>query len=432
MTKWLNSKTRQLKASMFLLVNIFSVFIAIANTDSTASVLKNAPKVFVDCNYYCDLSYIKQNITWVNYVRDRKLADVQIIMRVQETASGGNEYQIQFLGFNDFNGLNFTLNYITDPTQTDAEIRAGYLKIIQTGLLPFLYKSKDVLSLINIDYSDPNAKESGEQEVVTDKWRNWVVDLSAGGWTNGQSSTSMFSGWGGVDVRKIVNKWKYIFSLDFNYNENKFKFGETTVLSIRRSKSGLAKVVYALSPKWSAGLMIDAQNSTYNNYIVNLSAYPAIEYNIFPYTESSKHIVRIYYGVSPIYNQYEDTTIFNQTEEFLAQQKLGMSARLVKKWGSLNSSVIASNYLHNFDLNRLSVYTSLRWRIFKGLSFNLSGEISFIRDQINLPKQGASYEEVLLSQKVLATNYSYWANAGISYTFGSIYNSIVNPRFGLD
>jgi len=142
--------------------------------------------------------------------------------------------------------------------------------------------------------------------------------------------------------------------------------------------------------------------------------------------------VRIYYGVSPIYNQYEDTTIFNQTEEFLAQQKLGMSARLVKKWGSLNSSVIASNYLHNFDLNRLSVYTSLRWRIFKGLSFNLSGEISFIRDQINLPKQGASYEEVLLSQKVLATNYSYWANAGISYTFGSIYNSIVNPRFGLD
>jgi hypothetical protein len=142
--------------------------------------------------------------------------------------------------------------------------------------------------------------------------------------------------------------------------------------------------------------------------------------------------VRIYYGVSPIYNQYADTTIFNKTEEYLTQQRLGISARIIKKWGSVNTSVTASNYLHDFNLNRLTIYTNIRWRIFKGLSFNVSGNIEFIRDQINLPKEGASYEEVLLSQKVLATNYSYWANVGISYTFGSIYNSIVNPRFGLD
>lgn len=70
--------------------------------------------------------------------------------------------------------------------------------------------------------------------------------------------------------------------------------------------------------------MLNAQNSTYDNYILNLSAYPAIEYNLYPYSESSKHIVRIYYGVSPIYNQYEDTTIFNKKDEILTQQKLGI------------------------------------------------------------------------------------------------------------
>jgi hypothetical protein len=414
-----------------IILYFVSPLIGYASVDTTNNI-KNAPKVFIDCNYYCDLNFIKQNITWVNYVRDRKLADVQVIMRVQATASGGQEYQLQFIGFNDYNNINYTLSYIANPTLTDAEIRNGYLKILETGLMPFMVKSESVFKLLDIKFSDPDKQENSEQKVVSDKWHNWVFDISAGGWTNAQSTTSMFSGWGGIGIRKIVNKWKYIFELNFDYNENKFTFGESTVLSIRRSKSSLAKVVYAISSKWSAALMLNAQNSTYDNYILNLSAYPAIEYNLYPYSESSKHIVRIYYGVSPIYNQYEDTTIFNKKDEILTQQKLGISAQIIKKWGSLNSTVTASNYLHNFDLNRLTVYTNLRWRIFKGLSFNISGQISFIRDQINLPKQGASYEEVLLSQKVLATNYSYWASAGISYTFGSIYNSIVNPRFGLD
>ncbi len=278
----------------------------------------------------------------------------------------------------------------------------------------------------------PNEEESDEQPLVSDKWRNWVFDIYANGWGTAQSSTSTFSSWAGIGVKKIVNKWKYIFNVDFSYNESRFSFGESTVISTRESKSTDIKVVYSLSPKWSAGIMINAQNSTYDNYILNFSAYPAIEYNLFPYSESSKHIVRIYYGVSPVYNRYADTTIFNKTEEYLTRQRLGISARVIKKWGSVNTAITASNYLHNMNLNRLSIYANIRWRIFKGLSFNVSGTLSFIRDQINLPKEGASYEEVLLSQKVLATNYSYWGNAGISYTFGSIYNSIVNPRFGLD
>ena len=31
---------------------------------------------------------------------------------------------------------------------------------------------------------------------------------------------------------------------------------------------------------------------------------------------------------------------------------------------------------------------------------------------------------------MLATNYNYRFSVGVSYTFGSIYSSIVNPRFG--
>jgi len=47
-----------------------------------------------------------------------------------------------------------------------------------------------------------------------------------------------------------------------------------------------------------------------------------------------------------------------------------------------------------------------------------------------LPRGGASLEEVLLQRRELQTQYSYWGNVGVSYSFGSIYNNVVNSRFG--
>lgn len=67
-------------------------------------------------------------------------------------------------------------------------------------------------------------------------------------------------------------------------------------------------------------------------------------------------------------------------------------------------------------------------RLFKGFSFNVFGDYSRIRDQINLRKGGASLDEVLLRQRQLATGYRYYIGFGVSYSFGSIYNNVVNPR----
>ena len=69
-------------------------------------------------------------------------------------------------------------------------------------------------------------------------------------------------------------------------------------------------------------------------------------------------------------------------------------------------------------------------RLFKGFSFNIFTELSRTRDQIYLPKGEATTEEILVRQRQLATGYQYFLNFGISYSFGSIFNNIVNPRFG--
>jgi hypothetical protein len=85
--------------------------------------------------------------------------------------------------------------------------------------------------------------------------------------------------------------------------------------------------------------------------------------------------------------------------------------------------------MHDFSKNRLSLYSSDGIRIFKGLSLNICESLNLIYDQLTLPKGGTTLNEVLLYQKQLATQYSYYGMIGLTYTFGSIYYNIVNPRF---
>ncbi|MDH4271506.1 MAG: hypothetical protein OEW18_05965, partial [Candidatus Aminicenantes bacterium] len=48
---------------------------------------KSAPKIYIDCDW-CDFDYVKTEITFVNYVRDRKEAQVHVLINIQPTGSG--------------------------------------------------------------------------------------------------------------------------------------------------------------------------------------------------------------------------------------------------------------------------------------------------------------------------------------------------------
>ena len=161
-----------------------------------------------------------------------------------------------------------------------------------------------------------------------------------------------------------------------------------------------------------------------------MSINPTIEYNLFKYSESTRRQLRFNYNIGSEWNRYIDTTIFNKTKENLYTQSIKIAYKVIEKWGSVQTSVTGSTYLHDFSKNSLAFYTSLSVRLFKGLSVNLNGQVQLIRNQLYLPKAGATSEEILTQQKQLATQYSYYGNIGLTYTFGSIYNNIVNPRFG--
>jgi len=171
-------------------------------------------------------------------------------------------------------------------------------------------------------------------------------------------------------------------------------------------------------------------SSTYANMNIAVGGFPAVEYNVFPYSESTRRELRILYKIGYNYFQYNEETIYDKLQEGLFSESLEFVLELKQPWGTIETSLSGSHYFHDFDKNSLTVYTNLSLRLFKGFSLNLHGGYSMIHDQLSLQKSDISPEEVLLRRKQLETQYSYWGSVGISYTFGSIYNNIVNPRFG--
>ncbi|HUS87422.1 MAG TPA: hypothetical protein VMW76_09290 [Bacteroidales bacterium] len=101
-----------------------------------------------------------------------------------------------------------------------------------------------------------------------------------------------------------------------------------------------------------------------------------------------------------------------------------------QKLGSISVSSTWSNYFHDLSLYRLSLSTYVSLKVTKGLSLSFGESYAFIHDQPALRKGDASAEDVLLRRQELPTTCSYSSSFGISYTFGSIYNNVVNPRFG--
>ena len=117
-------------------------------------------------------------------------------------------------------------------------------------------------------------------------------------------------------------------------------------------------------------------------------------------------------------------------KESLFDENLSATFELKERWGSVRTTLEGSNYFHDFNKNRLELFSDINIRIVEGLSLDLYGSITMLRDQLSLPKESATEEEVLLHQRQLATDYDYYTSIGLRYTFGSIYSNVVNPRFG--
>lgn len=384
---------------------------------------EDAVKVFIDCRY-CDMDYIRREIPYVNYVRDTRDAQVYILETRQETGSGGREYSFFFQGQKEFAGMNDTLKYASMPDDTSDNIRFGRTKMLKAGLMRYVAKTP-LFSEVDI-----SSEKSDEDEIVVDKWNNWVFELDFNLEYEGEESYKAFDFEPSLNVRKITPDWKLEFDVEYDMRRSTYISEDTTIVALRESIRSENLIVRSINSHWSAGLAFSIMSSTYRNLNLYYDAYPSIEYNIFPYEESSQRQFRIQYGLGFNHFKYNDTTIYDMTTETRMHQRLLLAFQVQQKWGFVNISLEASNYFYDFSKNRLFLDGYLRIRIVKGLSLSLYGGVGRIHDQLSLRKEELSGTEILLRLRELATEYSVDFGVGITYTFGSIYNNVVNPRFG--
>ena len=392
---------------------------------SNNNIRVGAPNVFIDC-VRCDQDFIRKEITFVNYVWDRKNADVHILFSKEKTGGGGSKFTLTFIGNKNFIGLNDTLSYVKDDSDSDDDERKKMVQTIKLGLIKYVSRMP-IASKINISFNPP---KKNKKSIVKDEWDYWVFRTRVRGFTSGEKSRTFLSLYGNISASRITEDWKINIELHGNYNENKFNYNNNSILSISRYQGLFVSIIKSYNDHFSYGLFTRAYSSIYNNLNYALAIAPGIEYNIFPYSESTRRQLRLAYKLFAGYNSYNEETIYFKNKEFLGSEKLSITLELVQPWGTIETEVSGANYFHDFKLNSIDFSNDFRINVMKGLTIDLNGRLSLIHDQIALPKGGVDLEEVLLQRKQLETSYQYFASFGFTYSFGSIYNNIVNPRFG--
>jgi hypothetical protein len=388
---------------------------------SNSDVFKdNAPSVFIDCQVY-DIGFLQKEIKFVNHVQDLSEAQVLVLITKQEAETGGTQYTFSFKGQKEFQGDDDTLKFLAT---SEEETKKGLADTLKLGLMRYVGKtpiSKEV-SIRLLDTVKPTA--------VEDKWNFWVFSLSVNSFMNGQSLMKSGDFFGNISANRVTEELKIRMSLRASHNKRTFTFGDEDIESLSNSQGFDGLIVKSISNHWSVGAYFAASSSTYGNTKYYFSPAPAVEFNLFPYSESTKRELRFLYRLGFNAVKYREETIYEKTSENLWGQSLSAILEVKQKWGNLSASLTGSHFFHDFSKNRLRMNADLSLRLLKGLNFNIDASYSIIHDQLSLPRGGATLDEILLRRTELETTYNYGFSVGLSYTFGSIYSKVVNPRFG--
>ena len=394
-----------------------------SGTDQVANQEAKKLKVFLDCDF-CDLNDVKQNIQFVNYVRDKQDAEFHLLITRRNSGSGGEELTFFLSGLGQYSVAEDNYNIDIHAAATEAEMRNKILKGIQAGLLRQLVNS-GAIDHITIGYTESGNTNSAPRN----HWNNWVFDIGLSGYYARDAVYTERSLYTNLSAIRITEKWKTEFTTNGSFFYGTYKYGDDTYTAYNRIVNLKSLIVRTGGPRFSWGLRGMAEYSTFSNYALRLELFPSVEYNLYPYTESSRHQLSALYGIGLVHNNFLDTTIFNLMRQDLWGQNLSVAMKFIETWGNLTVGVSGISYLSNTDFYRVTLSSEALFRLYRGFNLQIRGGVSVIHDQFNLPKGGADFEQVLLQQREMLSSYYYWFVVGINFTFGDIYNSIVNPRF---
>lgn len=403
----------------------------------TALPLDRELRVFFDCDdWSCDHDYLIEQIGWVDFVTDRQVADVHVLVTEQTTAGGGEEYTLRFIGRGALEGRETTVRQVASADATDDDERRLLARAAQLGLAPFASETPVAARLtVALATAEEGAAESSPAD---DPWRGWAFSVNLNTFMNGESSYRYMNGHGSIGASRTTADWKQSISVRGSRNAEEFEIDDSTTIESERENYGARTlVVRSLSDHWSVGGHASWNRDTYQNYQASLTGGPAVEFSFFPYSESTSRLLTLLYTFGPRYYDYTEPTIFGMRTESILQHRLSLNYDATQQWGSIDMGASASHYITSLDGDsdwadpqyNLSIGGGAEVRLFRGLSLRMDGYTEMVRDQIELPAGDRTPEEILVQRRQLATGYYYYGSFGFTYRFGSIFSPVVNPRF---
>jgi hypothetical protein len=419
------------RASLVWLAMTTIVWPALASAQATPPAAQQPPlRVFIDC-FDCYDDYLRDEIDWVDFVRQPQDADVHLLSSSTGTGGGGREMVLRFVGRGRFQGVDHELKVLSLAGDPDEVERRRVLRTVTVGLLHYLAREGRAGDIgVSVRPGDPSASRQALGP-ARDPWNFWVFSVRGDASVQAEESSRESDWQVSVGADRVTEAWKITFGANAETTREEFDLDEDEPFKVVRREHGVDWfVARSLGPHWSFGFDGSVQSSTFGNVRFSGRAAPAIEYSVFPYSEYASRQLRIQYSAGVERARYREITLFDKLEETLAQHELEVTLEQEQPWGSVQLGADWSQYLHDRSKYRLEVDGELSLRLARGLELDVEGSASRIRDQLSLPRRDATPEEVLLRLRELQSGYDVSFSIGLTYSFGSIFNNIVNPRFG--
>ena len=423
----------RISALALVIASLACVADTAAQGEPGAEIRGDALRVFLDCNTFpCDSEYFRTDVTFVNWVRDRTLAQVHLIITSNQTGGGGNQYSLDFIGLRELDGADDQLTFTSLGIDTEDEILSSLSQVIGAGFARYstLIGQPAAFEISAAERPEAETERLVGAAQVEDPWNFWVFEVGADVDLEGEETERQREYGASFEARRTTETWKLEFEWDaeFRWDERELEDG-SLIVDDRTEWSADVLLAYALADRWSLGAISGAGASTRRNQDFGADVAAALEYSFFPYVDAPRQSLTARYELRLQYFDWEEETVFFETEELRPQHQLRLQLFQRQPWGESGVSIAGRQYLHDLGKWSVSLSGDLEFRIIRGLELEVEVDLELIEDQLFISRERLTDEDILLGRFERPTDMTYGISVGLNFEFGSIFNNVVNNRF---
>jgi hypothetical protein len=396
-------------------------------TSARAEEHSRVPRVYLDCGRDCVDDFYRQALSYFDYVRDRHQADYAIYAVMQLASNGGALYTVTLRHVGEPDGVPIVRVVSTQADDSLATTRTkildAVLRCLHEALRGTPHEAAFKLAL---------PRRSGQAlTTVEDGWNHWVISPELLANVEGESNYYWMELLAALSLRRITESSKLRSLTEFTRRETSYVLeDDERVTGHVNDLSQRLLYAHSIGAHWALGGLGVAATSKFENTKLHLHGGPVVEWNLFPYEENASRQLRAAYQAGVWHTRYFERTVYDRMQETRPYHALSLIVDLNQAWGSVQAVLQGNSFIDEPKRWRLALGLVFSLSLFSGLALQFEGEAALIEDQIGLRDRELTEREIFLETLQLPTEVSFNAMLGFSYTFGSVHNTIVNPRFG--